>query len=43
ANEDGIITIGEVNTTIDAYRTAQTDIGTVNEVIDLYRTGGSYC
>jgi hypothetical protein len=37
ANEDGMITIDEVNTTIDDYRAQQTDIQTVNEVIDIYR------
>jgi hypothetical protein len=43
ANQDGIISFGEVNTTIDAYRTGQTDLETVNDIIDLYRMGGSYC
>ena len=37
ANEDGMISIGEVNTTIDDYRIELTDIQTVNEVIDIYR------
>jgi hypothetical protein len=43
ANEDGMITIGEVSNAIDDYRAAQINIGMVSEVIDLYRIGGSYC
>jgi hypothetical protein len=43
ANQDGMISIGEVSNAIDDYRAGQIDIGMVSEVIDLYRIGGSYC
>ncbi|MCM1987862.1 hypothetical protein, partial [Methanococcoides seepicolus] len=43
ANQDGIISIGEVSNAIDDYRAVQIGIGMVSEVIDLYRIGGSYC
>jgi hypothetical protein len=43
ANQDGIISIGEVSNAIDDYRATQISIGVVSELIDLYRTGGSYC
>jgi methanogen extracellular protein (TIGR04279 family) len=43
ANKDGMISIDEVNTTIDDYYAGQTSIRMVSEIIDLYRMGGSYC